>query len=77
MGVKNKKPLKKDKKICFKKNVNHFEVVITIIFEIFLSWLIQSPITQKLQKGDKKFSTLFEADEIALKITYLVSSVNP
>ena len=53
---------------------NHFEVVITLIF---LSRLIQTPITQKLQEGDLKFSILFEADEIAFKITYLVSSVNP
>ena len=52
-GVKNKKPLKKDKKICLKKNNdNYFQVVITLIFPIFLSRLIQSPITQKLQEGD-------------------------
>ena len=55
---------------------NHFEVVITLIFAIFLSRLIQSPITQKLQEGDLKFSFFFEDDEIAFKITYLVSSVN-
>ena len=56
---------------------NHFEVMTTLIFAIFLSRLIQSPITQKLQEGDLKFSILFEADEIAFKITYLVSSVTP
>ena len=47
-----------------------------LIFAIFLSRLIQSPVTQKLQEGDKKFSILFEAGEIAFKITYLVYSVN-
>ena len=53
LGVKNKKPLKKDKKMCFKKNnVNHFEVVITLIFNFFLSRLIQTTISQKLQQGD-------------------------
>ena len=64
--------------MCFKKNsVNHFEVVINLIFLLFLSRLIQSLITQKLQQGDKKISILFEPEEIAFKITYLVSSVNP
>ena len=54
MCVKNKKPLKRDKKICYKKKImfNHFEIVITLIFAIFLSRLIQSPVTQKLQEGD-------------------------
>ena len=34
--TKNKKPLKRNQNICFKKNkVNHFEVVITLIFDIF------------------------------------------
>ena len=38
------------KQFVSKKNdVNDFEVVITLIF---LSRLIQSPITQKLQEGD-------------------------
>ena len=64
--------------MCLKKNnVNHFEVVIILIFDIFLSQLILSPITQRLQNRDKKLSILFEADEIALKITYLVFSDNP
>ena len=44
---------------------------------IFLSRLNQTPITQKLQEGDKKLSILFEAGEIAFKIIYLLSSVNP
>ena len=35
-----------------KNNVNHFEVVIILIFAIFLSRIIQSPITQKLQERD-------------------------
>ena len=60
-----------------KNNINHFEVVITLIFLIFLSRLIQTPITQKLQQGDKKISILFEAGEISFKITFLGSSVNP
>ena len=55
-----------------KNNVNHFEVVVTLIFDIFLSRLIQSQITQKLQEGDLKFPIFFEVDEIAPKIAYLV-----
>ena len=46
--------------------------MITLIFDIFLSRLIQSPIIQKLQEGDLKFPIFFEVDEIAPKITYLV-----
>ena len=47
---------------------NHFEVMITLIFAIFLSRHIQSPITQKLQEGDIKFSILFEADKLSSKL---------
>ena len=50
--------------------------MVTLIFDIFLSRLIQSPITQKIQEGDLKFSIFFEVDEIASKIAYLISSVN-
>ena len=48
----------------------------TLIFAIFLSRLIQSQMTQKLQEEDLKFYIFFEADEIAFKIIYLASSVN-
>ena len=51
--------------------------MITLIFAIFLSVLIYGPTTQKLQEGDLNFYTLFVANQIAFKITYLVSSVNP
>ena len=78
MGVKNKKPLKKNQKIVVKKyKVKNFEFLRTLSFGFFLSRHLQSLITQKLHERDEIFFLLFEDDEIAFDVKYVVSMEAP
>ena len=54
-----------------------FEFLRTLSFGFILLRSLQSPITQKVLKRDKKFFHLFEADEIILDIKYVVSMEAP
>ena len=45
---------------------------LTLSFGFFLSRHLQSQITQKVHERDEKFCLLFEADEIAFDIKYVV-----
>ena len=47
--------------------------MIILSFGFFLSRHLQTPITQKLHERDENFFLLFEADEIAFDIKYVVS----
>ena len=56
-----------------KYKVKNFEVLVTLFFNNFLSRPLQSPISQKLFDGNKKFFLPFEAYEIAFNIKYFFS----
>ena len=48
------------------------QILITLSFGFFLSRPLQIPITQKVLERDEKIFLLFEADEIAFDIKYVV-----
>ena len=76
--LKSKNRWKKTKKIILKKyNVKNFEFSRTLSFSFFLSRYLQSPITRKILERDEIFFLLFEADEIAFDIKYVVSMKAP
>ena len=60
------------KKIIY-YNIKNFEFLRIASFGFFLSRHLQSSITQKLHERDENFCLLFEADEIAFDIKYVVS----